>query len=220
MSDDRDRPRKTWREIDKGRDTSRSRDARDRGGGGGGARGASAVAQKSYRAALERAFENGTLGELARQLTKVEEPRAAPRPPAAAEPPAAPASAEPAATPAAPAATAPPTPANPERENRQKLLLRIKQAEGRDPVTRALDAFLEQYPRLPDDFEVLTKALLHRDDVQALAALAQIEALLAREKPRRSRALIAQLRILEETHDDPELRPIAARVRARAERQG
>jgi len=227
MADDRDRPRakKSWREIDQMRGKSRGgdRDAGPRPGT------AASAAQKSYRAALERAFESGTLAELARTLTRSEEPRV-PRPPGS-EPPAAAgapaasgASANGAGTTTEPAAA--PAPADPaveaaavareaDRENRMKLLARIKEAEGRDPITRAIDAFLARYPRLPDDFEVLTKALSHKDDERIADALAAIETLLGREKPRRARTLSGQLRFLEETHSDAAIRARAATVRAR-----
>jgi hypothetical protein len=228
MADDRDRPRpkKSWREVDQMRGKSRSgerdRDPAPRPGS------PAAVAQKSYRAALERAFESGTLAELARTLSRPEEPRA-PRPAPAEAPPPAPAAgdaaapADAAAAAATPAAAAPPLPAPApvdaaavaERENRMKLIARIKESEGRDAITRAIDAFFARYPKLPDDFEVLTKALSHKDDERVAAALTAIETLLGREKPRRGRTLQGQLRFLEETHSDPEIRTRAAAVRAR-----
>lgn len=210
---------------------------RDRSGGGRG-RGrdgdrpstATAFAQKSYRAALERAFESGKLAELAKTLSRPDVPVPGPSAPPAPAPTAtngttaapgddaatpapgangaAPAPAPPAAAPAAPAP-------NPEREQRLKLLAKIRDAEGKDPVSRAVDAFLAKYPKLPDDFEILTKALAHRDDDVVRATLAQLGALLSREKPRRGRTLVGQLRFLEETHGDPEIRRIAADVRAK-----
>lgn len=62
MSDDR--PKKSWREIDKGRDKSthrreeKSSPARPTGG----------RTQKSYRAALDRLFDSGKIGELVEQV--------------------------------------------------------------------------------------------------------------------------------------------------------
>jgi len=216
MADDRDRPRakKSWREIDQMR-------GKGRGGDRDSARPSSAAspAQKSYRAALERAFESGTLAELAKTLARPEEPRA-PRPAPVPQPPPEPAT--PAAAAAEPVASAAPPAPDPaavaavaDRENRMKLLARIKESEGRDVITRAIDAFLARYPKLPDDFEVLTKALSHKDDEQVATALTAIEALLAREKPRRARTLQGQLRFLEETHSDPAIRTRAATVRSR-----
>jgi hypothetical protein len=60
MSDDREK--KSWRDIDRGRDRSAHRkDPRPEPGAGGARRERS---QKSYRAALDRAFEIGALGKL------------------------------------------------------------------------------------------------------------------------------------------------------------
>jgi hypothetical protein len=215
MADDRDRPRakKSWREIDqtrgKGRTSSDRPEPRPNS--------AQAAAQKSYRAALERAFEAGTLAELAKTISRPEEPRT-PRPAPVPQPSADGTPAVAAAAPEAPA-PAPPDPAQAaqaaDRENRMKLIARIKEAEGRDVITRAIDAFLARYPKLPDDFEVLTKALSHKDDERIVVTLAAIETLLGKEKPRRARTLQGQLRFLEETHSDPEIRTRAAAVRAR-----
>jgi hypothetical protein len=216
---DRERPKKSWREIDQSRDKSSSRGER-REGGDLKSSAAAVAAAKSYRAALERAFANGTMAELAATLSRPADPKPDPKAPAAAAPPppppTAPAPAEPApgaaaALPAAP----PPAAADPERENRQKMLVKIKEAEGRDPISRAIDAFMKAYGKLPNDFEVLTKALSHKDDERVREAMAQIGDLLGREKPRRARALQAQLRFLEETHGDPDIRKHAAELRAR-----
>jgi hypothetical protein len=113
-------------------------------------------------------------------------------------------------TPLPPAATR-----DPEREQKQKLLARIREAEGREAVTRAIDGFLGRYPRLPDDFEILCQCLVHRSDERIREALAQLTVLVERDKPRRARALVASLRFLEETHGDPDIRACAGRVRAR-----
>ena len=64
MSDD-DRPRKSWREIDKARDGSSHR--RDERPGGSSGRGAKGRSQKSYRSALDRLFDSGKIGDLVQQ---------------------------------------------------------------------------------------------------------------------------------------------------------
>jgi hypothetical protein len=237
----RDRDKPSWAELDrlraKGRG-DRDRD-RDRGGGGGrGQSGAGAAGQKSYRAALERAFENGTLAELARTLSRKDKPKPPelPKPtnPAGEPPPAAGPSggatkagngetngpgttSSAAGTGAAPipSAPSPAPPPDPERENRNKLLQKIRDAEGKEPISRAVDAFLDKYPKLPDDFEVLSKALAHKSDARVLDTLVRLQTLVARDKPRRGRSLIAQLRMLEDTHGDAEIRTLAAAVRSR-----
>ncbi|HKA89723.1 MAG TPA: hypothetical protein VKE22_18805 [Haliangiales bacterium] len=226
MDDRNDRRRDrnlSWREIDQLRDKSRNR---DRDPMQKASSPAAVNAQKSYRAALERAFASGTLGELAKTLSRTggeeaprpKAPAAEAAPPTAAAPPApAPtpveddADAAAAALPAAPAAP----PRDPERLERQKLLARIKEAEGRDACTRAVDAYLGKYDKLPDDYEILTKALAHKGDARVRATLAQLTRMLGTEKPRRARTLAAQLRFLEDTHGDPEIRAAAAEVRGR-----
>ena len=75
---------------------------------------------------------------------------------------------------------------------------------------------LAKYPKLPDDYEVLTKVLSHRDDNRVRETLDRLEhVLLHGEKPRRGRTLAAQLRLLEDTHSDKDIREQAAKVRAR-----
>jgi len=217
MDDRNDRKRDrnlSWREIDQLREKSRKsdRDPMQK------ASSPTAInAQKSYRAALERAFASGTLGELAKTLNQKggdDAGRAKPPPPATPTP-VAPESSAPtedaAAFPPAPAAA----PRDPERLERQKLLARIKEAEGRDPVTRAVDAYLGRYDKLPDDYEVLTKCLAHKNDTRVRDTLVQLSRMLGADKPRRARTLVAQLRFLEDTHGDPEIRASAAKVRGR-----
>jgi hypothetical protein len=218
-NDRRSKSNMSWSEIDKIRDKSQRRD-RDPGLKQSSPQ--MITAQKNYRAALEKAFAAGTLGELAQKLsrTTVDDTRPAAGQTRAATPPPAAAAAQPVEAAAPPAAeeqaSAPAAiPKDPERENRQKMLAKIREAEGRDPITRAVDTFLAKYPKLPDDFEVLTKALSHKSDDRVRATLDQLTTLCGKEKPRRGRALIAQLRILEDTHSDGEIRTIAAQVRGR-----
>jgi hypothetical protein len=215
---DRKRDRLSWSEIDKIRDKSQKR---DRDPMQKQSSPAAMNAQKSYRAALERAFSTGKIGELARTLGKSADDM---RPPSSSMPPtAAPDyAAQNEAALAAPnpaAAPLPPTPTSvvrdPERENKQKLLLKIREAEGRDAVTRSIDAFLGKYDKLPDDVEILTKCLGHKSDDRVRSTLVQLTVLIERDKPRRARTLIAQLRMIEETHGDPEIRTQAGQVRAR-----
>jgi hypothetical protein len=215
---DRRRDRLTWSEIDKIRDKSKSR---ERDPMQKQSSPAALNAQKSYRAALERAFAAGKLDELAKTLSRGNEP-STPTPPratsaAATPPPAAAAAPEPAeAESRLPEAAQTPVPAaskDPEREQRQKLLAKIRESEGRDAITRAIDVYVGKYTRLPDDFEILTKGLGHKSDDRVRETLDQLTALMQKDKPRRGRTLVAQLRILEDTHGDPEIRASAAKVR-------
>src|SRR5215470_17541654 len=84
---DRRRDRLSWAEIDKLRDKSRSRDRDPM------QKQSSPVAlnaQRSYRAALERAFASGKLGELAKTLSRTSEDVRPAAPPGAPAPPPAP----------------------------------------------------------------------------------------------------------------------------------
>jgi hypothetical protein len=226
---DRRRDRLNWAEVDKLRDKSRSRDRDPM------QKQSSPVAlnaQRSYRAALEKAFASGTLGELAKTLSRTGEDVRPPPPPGPSSPASAPppgflpslpqhpdpattAASEANGAPAAPIPSAPTIARDPDREGKQKLLLKIREAEGREAITRAVDAFVGKYQKLPDDVEILTKCLGHRSDDRVRCTLDQLWVLVERDKPRRARTLVAQLRIIEDTHGDPEMRAQAAKVRAR-----
>jgi len=217
---DRRRERLSWSEIDKIRDKSRNR---ERDPMHKQSSPVSVNAQRSYRAALERAFANGKLEELARTLTRgtddLRPPSPSPSPPPPQPPsPSPPAAVAPPESESAPPPLPPPPaarPRDPEREQKQKLLARIREAEGREAISRAIDAFLGKFSKLPDDYEVLTKCLGHRSDERVRLSLDRLSVLIERDKPRRARTLAAQLRILEDTHGDPEIRALAGRVRAR-----
>jgi hypothetical protein len=209
---DRRRDSLSWAEIDKIRDKSKSR---DRDPQQKLSSPAAMNAQKSYKAALERAFASGKLDELAKTLSpRAGDNNGAHRGPAPAGSTQA-SAASPAETPApdnqpsVPAAM----PKDPEREQKQKLLAKIRDSEGRDAITRAVDAFIAKYTKLPDDFEILTKAIGHKNDDRVRDALEQLTTMISRDKPRRARTLAAQLRILEDTHGDWEIRACAAKVR-------
>ena len=214
---DRRRDRLSWAEVDKLRDKSKSleRDPMAKQSSP-----AAMNAQKSYRAALERAFASGKVDELAKGLVRpmgVEETRpqagSTPSPPRAAAVNTV--AAEPASAPAELPAPVPSAPKDPDREHKQKLLTKVREAEGRDAISRCIDAYLGKYPKLPDDVEILTKALGHKSDERVLAALEQVEVLCTKDKPRRARTLVAQLRILEDTHGDADIRAIAGRIRTK-----
>lgn len=69
----------------------------------------------------------------------------------------------------------------------------------------AIDAYLAAFPSVRD-FEVLAHVLDHPDDEVVEDALAQIEALLEQEAPRRPRTLIAQLKTVAELNEWGRLR--------------
>ncbi|MCB9558268.1 MAG: hypothetical protein H6707_19280 [Deltaproteobacteria bacterium] len=88
---------------------------------------------------------------------------------------------------------------------RSKLLAAIASAEGRGPISKAVDAYLKEHP-LPRDVDVLVKVLQHRDEDRQLEAIALLEEICAEEAPKRARSLIGQLKLIRDTGDDPELR--------------
>jgi hypothetical protein len=103
-----------------------------------------------------------------------------------------------------------------EGENRIKLLAKIRSAAGREEVSREVDHFLQHYP-LPDDLEILGKVLEHRDPELQRRAIEEILLLLDKEKPKRSRAMIGQLKLIRDTGEDKELESLAVRLLERLE---
>jgi len=199
-----ERPKKSWREIDA---------QRDRAGGG---RGPSSGprpgtpqaerASKQYRATLDALFEKGELGKFAEKMASPA-PRTTPAP--AATPPAAPPADESAARRAPSAAEAKPSPAD---EARSVLRKKILAAIGRDEISRAVDKYVKAHG-MPADFEILEQALEHVKTDRVSEALGALDALLEREKPKRSRTLVSKLRFIEETCGDPELGTRAQAIR-------
>lgn len=168
---DGERPKKSWREIDRMREHKSERSTTSRAP-------ARSRSQKSYRAALDRLFDSGRIGALAKD-------------------------AEPSADSAADAP-------------RLKLLKAVKEAEGREAITAAVDAYL-QGNELPEDFDVLTKVLEHRDEGRQRAALTLLTTLTERERPRRTRGLLGQLRLLRDVADEPDVVELATSLIERLE---
>jgi hypothetical protein len=195
---DRDRPKKSWREIDARRD----------GAGRGAApspreASADAKASRAHRAALDALFEKGELGRYAEKLGL-----GAPK---ASEP----ARAAPAAGPAEPRPE-PPKPSAASAKEQERVALRKKILEGtsREAVGRAFDRYVKAHG-MPKDWELLERGLEHPRDERLAEVLVELEALLARERPRRTRTLDGRLRLIAETHDDAELRGRAQALRNR-----
>jgi hypothetical protein len=205
MSNDRrrDGSKPSFSERDKRRRDGGGRPRSDDRGGPPNSR-----SQKSYRAALEQAFENGKIKEFAatmarRNSVQLDMPRTVPAEPAPAD--------EPAAAPRP--APAPPIPVDPAVVERRKLLAKIKKAKSAKDTARALDRYLQVVGELPKNYEILEKALSHLKIRVVLRALEQLEAMIAAKKPRRSRSLSVQLDILSENHEDADVRELANRVR-------
>lgn len=153
---------------------------------------------KQYRAQLDALFEKGEVGKFAEKLLAPSR-----QPPALRDLPAK--KAEPAPGPAEPP---PPAKDDPRAVLRKKVLAAI----GRDDISRAYDKYVKAHG-VPKDFELLEQALEHHKPDRVSEALAALDQLLDREKPKRSRSLVGKLRFLEETSDEAELRASAERVR-------
>lgn len=212
-----ERPKLSWREIDKARDGS---GRPGRAGPSSGRPAGSSVEdqrQKQYRAALEAAFAKGEMGKLAEKLNVVrglsEEPKPAPAAPAATSP------ASPAAT-AVPASG--PAPEGGEAgeeggargkkkpgEDKPSLLRKFLEASSQKEISRCAERYLARFP-LPDDHEFLEQLLEHEKEARVREALGRIGELLDRRHlPKRTRALTGKLRYLTETSLNDELRELA-----------
>ena len=111
------------------------------------------------------------------------------------------------------AAEAPAAVAKPKDDPRAVLRKKILESVGRDEISRAFDRYTKAHG-MPQDFELLEQALEHQKLDRQSEVMIALEQLLERDKPKRMKTLAGKLRYIEET-GDPELRVIAARVRAR-----
>jgi hypothetical protein len=99
-----------------------------------------------------------------------------------------------------------------ERE-RQKLLRRLMECEGRGSITRAADEFLGHGFELPDQQEVHLQLLEHFDESRARDSLIAMARLLDDESPLKKPVLDQRLRRLEEHADESATRELAADLR-------
>jgi len=94
------------------------------------------------------------------------------------------------------------------------LIAAIREAHTPEELSDAVDRALAAGP-LPDDAEVWARVVEHRDEDRVREALLRLEVLLGEQTLRRSRALRARLRYLEEISDDEEIRRLSAELRNR-----
>ncbi len=224
-----DRPKKSWREMDAARDRAGPRPPRDKndrpsqGSNSSSSGGMDARASKSYRAALDALFAKGEVGKLAEKLSGApgaarvdpvdvvhgrEQKRESPLDNARSS-----GSSSEREAPSTPRAAAPP-PEPVKEDGRAPLRKKVLEALGRDEITRAVDRYVKSHG-WPNDFEILEQALEHTKDERQAEAMDQLDKLLSKEKPKRSRSLAGKLRFIEETTDSPDLRDQAARIRAK-----
>jgi hypothetical protein len=164
--------------------------------------GADAKSSKAHRAALDALFAKGEVGKYAEKMGLGNAPRT--------EPP----KAAPAPAPVEPAA--PPRPSKADLKEQERLALRKKILDGtsRDTVGRLFDRYAKAYG-MPKDWELLERGLEHPREARLAEVLGEIEQLLERDPPRRTRTLDSRLRFIAETHDDRELRARAEALRGK-----
>jgi hypothetical protein len=193
MAGRRDGSKPSFAELDRRR--------RERRSGGGNRDGRSPVPQKAYRAALERAFAEGKVDELAAYLAPIRDPSpSTPSPPTPSP-----------TAPSPPATTT--VPGDPARAEKKDLLAAIRAADTADDANKAIDRWRTRFSDLPADPEILEKALAHPDATVVLSALSALDKLLATTRPRRTRSLCMQLSILESTSSDDDVSALAKRLR-------
>ncbi|NUP09529.1 MAG: hypothetical protein HOW73_26085 [Polyangiaceae bacterium] len=100
---------------------------------------------------------------------------------------------------------------------RDRLLGKLRLAEGRSAVTRAADELFKAGFELPaDDQHVHLQLLEHSDEARVRSALAQLRVILEEEPVKRFAVLDSRLRRLEEFAEDAEVRAAATELRRRA----
>ena len=96
---------------------------------------------------------------------------------------------------------------------RQKLLKRLMDSDGRGAISRATDEFLRHGFALPDEQAVHLQLLEHFDETRAQESLTAMKRLLAAEPPIKKPVLDQRLRRLEEHADEVVTRDLAADLR-------
>ena len=100
-------------------------------------------------------------------------------------------------------------------DQRPELLKKIRITEARADVNKLIDELLGLAADLPNDWEVLTRCLDHNRDEVVRMALDKMDALLAKERPKRAASLAMRLSGLEADTSDDDVRAVAERVRGK-----
>ncbi len=100
-----------------------------------------------------------------------------------------------------------------EDSNRFKALSKIRDAGDRDEVTKQVDAYLQKFGNeLPDDLEILARVIEHRNPTWQLDAMERIDKLLETETPKRTRAMLGQLKMIRDIGDELEMVQLAKKL--------
>ncbi len=127
-----------------------------------------------YKAMLEKAFDRGDMGAIVERLDQ----------------------SSPTSTPGQASKK------NAKGPGPQKLLHQVKNASERTTALDAFDQYVERYG-MPNDYDVLTRALEHPKQQVLLAVMEHILHLLEESRPRRTKTLAARVRLIME--DDFEM---------------
>jgi hypothetical protein len=101
--------------------------------------------------------------------------------------------------------------APPNTETKLAKIKAVRDAIGRDDITRAVNGLLALGP-LPADEEVLTQALEHRTEARVQEVLEILLTWLERNRPKRQATLKARLAGLVTNSDDTETKDLAQRA--------
>ncbi|MBI5537612.1 MAG: hypothetical protein HY898_33120 [Deltaproteobacteria bacterium] len=183
---EREREKKSWRDVDRGRDRSHPpRDSRDSDRRRDEIA-KSAAETREVRSALEALF-----------APRVEETAA---PPEVAK--------------IAPRMVLPPSPnADPRNAERRRLLGKLLAASGPGTISKIADEFLSAGFALPDDQEVHLQLLEHVSETRVREAVEVLSRLLAGELPKRKHVLDQRLRRIEEHAEEETTKTAASALR-------
>lgn len=182
---DRDRPKKSWRDVDRGRDKSAHR------------RGVDEMARRQEEAARASAETREHRNALeALFAPKVEEAAPVVLPKTAAR-----------------IVLAPNPNADPRNAERRRLLGKLANAAGPASISRVADEFITAGFEFPEDQEIYLQLLEHVDEARVRDAIARLTRLLAGELPKRKPVLDQRLRRIEEHAEETETREAASALR-------
>jgi hypothetical protein len=98
-------------------------------------------------------------------------------------------------------------------QKRQELLRKISNAQGSKAISDMIDAFLGAGFVLPEDQELYLQMLEHRNEDRVREAIARLDHLLVGQLPKRKPVLVQRLKRLEEHAEDDATRVAAAQLR-------
>jgi len=181
-----ERNKKSWREIDRGRDGSAHR--------------------RSGRASEQRRDETARANAEAKQHRSALEALFSPKVVVEDKPAALPKNAA--------RIVLPPIPdADPKHAERRKLLAKLLTAKGPASISKAADAFMAAGFIFPDDQETHVQLLEHVDEERVREAIAKLTTIFAGELPKRRPVIEQRLRRIEDQADEADTRDMAAALR-------